>query len=179
MLIVDDDGDVRDVLTLLLVSHGATVRAVASATEALDAIHMSRPDVLLADIGLPEEDGYSLIRTIRAHDGERNAARLALAVSAYATLANQWTELGVADEWPPRATSVVSRAAGGGGARRQTGGPIEHHGDGSVVASRRASIRNERPSGIAAYESRAPMDHRRSTSGTIVAAPRTTRRARQ
>jgi CheY-like chemotaxis protein len=90
VLIVDDDGDVRDVLTLLLVSHGAKVRAVASATEALDAIYLSTPDVLLADIGLPEEDGYSLIRKIRASEGERNAARLpALAVSAYATLADR------------------------------------------------------------------------------------------
>jgi CheY-like chemotaxis protein/two-component sensor histidine kinase len=90
VLIVDDDGDVRDVLTLLLVSHGATVRAVVSAAEALDAIHMVRPDVLLADIGMPEEDGYSLIRKIRAHERERNATRLpAIAVSAYATLADR------------------------------------------------------------------------------------------
>jgi len=87
---VDDDGDVRDVLTLLLVSHGAAVRAVASVAEALDAIHMSSPDVLLADIGLPDEDGYSLIRKIRAHERERNAAPLrAIAVSAYATLADR------------------------------------------------------------------------------------------
>jgi CheY-like chemotaxis protein len=72
------------------VSHGATVRAVGSASEVLDAILISRPDVLLADIGLPEEDGYSLIRKIRAHERERNATRLpAIAVSAYATLADR------------------------------------------------------------------------------------------
>jgi len=90
VLIVDDDGDVRDVLTLLLASHGAAVRAVASTAEALDAIHMSSPDLLLADIGLPDEDGYSLIRKTRAHERERNAAPLrAIAVSAYATLADR------------------------------------------------------------------------------------------
>ena len=90
VLIVDDDGDVRDVLTLLLASHGAAVRAVASTAEALDAIHMSSPDLLLADIGLPDEDGYSLIRKIRTRERERNAARLpAIAVSAYATLADR------------------------------------------------------------------------------------------
>jgi len=90
VLIVDDDGDVRDVLTLLLASHGAAVQAVASAAEALDAIQMSRPDVLLANIGLPDEDGYSLIRKIRAHEREQNAAPLrAIAVSAYATLADR------------------------------------------------------------------------------------------
>lgn len=90
VLVVDDDGDVRDVLTLLLVSLGATVRAVASATEACGAIQMERPDVLLADIGLPEEDGYSLMRKIRAHERDRNARRLpAIAVSAYATLVDR------------------------------------------------------------------------------------------
>jgi CheY-like chemotaxis protein len=86
ILIVDDDGDVRGLLALLLESRGAVVRAVSSATEALDAISRHRPDVLLADLRMPEEDGYSLIRKLRAREREQQDGRLpAIAVTAYAS----------------------------------------------------------------------------------------------
>lgn len=86
ILIVDDDGDVRDLLGLFLESRGATVRSAPSAAQALEAIAHRRPDVLLADVGMPEEDGYSLIRKVRSSERQQQAARLpAIAVTAYAT----------------------------------------------------------------------------------------------
>jgi hypothetical protein len=90
ILIVDDDGDARDLLALLLESRGATVLTVSSVTEALEAINEHRPDVLLADLRMPEEDGYSLIRKLRAREREQDSARLpAIAVTAYASAADR------------------------------------------------------------------------------------------
>jgi CheY-like chemotaxis protein len=90
VLVVDDDGDMRDLLALLLGSHGATVRAVRSASAALDAIAQRRPDVMLADLLMPIEDGYSLIRTLRARESKQHVIPLpAIAVTAYATAADR------------------------------------------------------------------------------------------
>jgi CheY-like chemotaxis protein len=86
ILIVDADGDVRDLMSLLLEARSARVRAASSAAEALDVIAQRRPDVLLADVGMPEEDGYSLIRKLREREGQQNGSRLpAIAVTAYVT----------------------------------------------------------------------------------------------
>jgi PAS domain S-box-containing protein len=86
ILIVDDDGDVRDLLALLVESRGASARTVSSASEALDAISQRRPDLLLADLRMPDEDGYSLIRKVRAREREQQEERLpAIAVTAYAS----------------------------------------------------------------------------------------------
>jgi CheY-like chemotaxis protein len=86
ILIVDDDEDGRDLLALLLDSRGATTRTASSAAEALEAIRQRRPDVLLADLRMPDEDGFSLIRKIRAVEHEQQIRRLpAIAVTAYAS----------------------------------------------------------------------------------------------
>ena len=74
VLIVEDDTDSRNVLAVLLQRLGALVEAVASAKEAYDRVSHRRPDVLVSDIGMPEEDGYSLIRRVRQLGGERKAA---------------------------------------------------------------------------------------------------------
>jgi CheY-like chemotaxis protein len=66
VLLVEDDGDARDLMTRMLRDHGAQVTAAASAAEALDIFAALRPDVLVSDIGMPDEDGYSLIARIRA-----------------------------------------------------------------------------------------------------------------
>lgn len=66
VLVVDDNADARFVLTILLESHGASVRAADSGKAALAAIEASRPQVLLSDIGMPEMDGFALIETIRS-----------------------------------------------------------------------------------------------------------------
>jgi CheY-like chemotaxis protein len=83
VLLVEDNADTRDMLAVLLQSHGAEVRAAASAQEALASFRLHRPDVLLCDIGLPLEDGYSLIRQIRSLRAEEGGRVPALALSAY------------------------------------------------------------------------------------------------
>jgi signal transduction histidine kinase/CheY-like chemotaxis protein len=65
VVIVDDDGDARDVLKTILEDAGASVTTSCSASEARDILTDTHPDLLIADIGMPEEDGYSLIRSIR------------------------------------------------------------------------------------------------------------------
>ena len=100
ILIVDDDGDVRDVLTLLLESRGATVRTVSSTLEADEAIVCRRPDVLLSDLRMPEEDGYSLIRKVRSRERDHEAPRLpAIAVTAYATASDREQAIAAGYDW--------------------------------------------------------------------------------
>jgi signal transduction histidine kinase/FixJ family two-component response regulator len=84
LLVVDDAEDVRDLLTVALESYGARVTAVASASAALEALELVHPDVLLSDIGMPNEDGYTLIRKIRAMPPEGGGQIPAIAISAYA-----------------------------------------------------------------------------------------------
>jgi PAS domain S-box-containing protein len=83
-LIVDDEFDARALLTMMLERSGAHVLAVASAREALDSLERWKPDVLIADIGMPVEDGYSLIRKVRALPSDRGGQTPALALTAYA-----------------------------------------------------------------------------------------------
>ncbi len=68
VLLVDDEADTRDYLTTTLKQCQADVMAVASAQEALSAIQEWKPDVLVSDIGMPDEDGYSLIREVRRRE---------------------------------------------------------------------------------------------------------------
>jgi CheY-like chemotaxis protein len=67
-----------------LTNQGATVSASASAAEALAALEQFRPDVLVADIGMPDEDGYSLVRKVRTHSPEHGGLTPAIALTAYA-----------------------------------------------------------------------------------------------
>ncbi len=82
VLVVDDEEDARDLLELCLASSGAIVATVGSADEALRALARFRPDVLVSDIGMPGEDGISLIRRVRAAPVEHRVP--AIALSAYA-----------------------------------------------------------------------------------------------
>jgi PAS domain S-box-containing protein len=66
VLVVDDDADARTVVSDALAQCGASTAAAASAREALQVIHEFRPDVLVSDIAMPGEDGYALIRRVRA-----------------------------------------------------------------------------------------------------------------
>lgn len=89
ILVVDDDGDARDMLALMLETRGAKVQRVASAAEAFDAMLQRRPQVLLADLQMSGEDGCSLIRRWRTHEGATNGRVAAIAVTAYATPADR------------------------------------------------------------------------------------------
>ena len=68
VLIVDDDADARDVLRAILEDAGAAVTTSASARESHGLLSAMHPDLVIADIGMPDEDGYSLIRSIRRLD---------------------------------------------------------------------------------------------------------------
>ena len=84
VLVVDDDADTREMLRALLESGGARVRVAPSVVEGLRAFHAERPDVLVSDIGMPDADGYALIRAIRAMTPEAGGAVPAIALTAYA-----------------------------------------------------------------------------------------------
>jgi CheY-like chemotaxis protein len=84
VLAVDDDEDTLEMLSLFLRRAGAEVAAAASAAAALEALERFRPDVLVADIGMPEVDGYELIRRVRALGAERGGSTPAVALTAYA-----------------------------------------------------------------------------------------------
>jgi CheY-like chemotaxis protein len=66
VLVVEDDDDSRELIGFILESHGARVELVASASAALKAIAGARFDALLSDVSMPGEDGYSLVRKLRA-----------------------------------------------------------------------------------------------------------------
>ncbi len=84
VLVVDDDRDTLEMLLLLLRRAGAEVAPVESAAAALETIERFRPDVLVADIGMPEVDGYELLRRVRALPPERGGLTPAVALTAYA-----------------------------------------------------------------------------------------------
>lgn len=83
-LLVDDEADARDVFGAILRQNGAEVRAAASAVEAIGLLRWWRPDILISDIGMPEEDGYSLIRRVRLLPPDQGGLVPAIALTAYA-----------------------------------------------------------------------------------------------
>ncbi|MBD3882719.1 response regulator [Phormidium tenue FACHB-886] len=84
VLIVDDQPDAQAILTAVLEQAGARVTAVASVEQALHAVAHCQFDILISDIGMPEQDGYALIRQIRAMPTEALRRLPAIALSAYA-----------------------------------------------------------------------------------------------
>ncbi|MDT7541446.1 MAG: hypothetical protein QOE33_1350 [Acidobacteriota bacterium] len=84
VLVVDDDGDARELFARTLADCGAHALTAASSAEAFDALVRERPDVLLADIAMPEEDGYVLIGKVRALPPEGGGLTPAAALTAYA-----------------------------------------------------------------------------------------------
>jgi PAS domain S-box-containing protein len=84
ILVVDDEADARDLLAEILGQAGAEVIVVGSADEALGTLRRWRPDVLVSDIGMPGDDGYVLIRKVRALGSGEGGQVRALALTAYA-----------------------------------------------------------------------------------------------
>ncbi len=84
LLVVDDDDDTREFLIALLEDEGSVVRSAASVAGALAALESYWPDLLLSDIGMPEADGYELIRRVREMEVLRGGKIPAIALTAYA-----------------------------------------------------------------------------------------------
>ena len=89
VLVVDDDWDSRELVTVVLKASGAEVVSVTSAIEALRELALRRFDVLLSDVGMAEMDGYALISQIRQLPAERGGKIPAAALTAYAGIENQ------------------------------------------------------------------------------------------
>ncbi|MEH1773965.1 PAS domain-containing hybrid sensor histidine kinase/response regulator [Nostoc sp.] len=89
ILVVDDEPDIRDLVTFILQDYGMQVTAVASAQEALQALSESIPDVLISDIGMPKTDGYMLMREVRSRSPQQGGRIPAIALTAYAGEMNQ------------------------------------------------------------------------------------------
>jgi PAS domain S-box-containing protein len=99
ILVVDDEVDARDILALMLQTRGAKVQHVANAKEAFDSMLQRRPDVLLADVQMSGEDGYSLIRRWRAREGATDGHVVAIAVTAHATPTDRDRALEAGFDW--------------------------------------------------------------------------------
>jgi CheY-like chemotaxis protein len=84
ILVVDDDGDSREVLATLLSLHGAETKLASSVREALGVWDKWNPDVLVSDIGMPVEDGYDLIRSVRTREANNGLHVPAIALTGYA-----------------------------------------------------------------------------------------------
>jgi PAS domain S-box-containing protein len=84
VLVVDDEADTRELIREVLKECGSEVVMSRSAAEALEALEQHNPDILISDLGMPDEDGYSLISKIRSLPPERGGQIPAAALTAYA-----------------------------------------------------------------------------------------------
>ena len=84
VLVVDDEADTRELICEVLKECGSEVIMSRSVAEALEALEQHKPDILISDLGMPDEDGYSLISKIRALPAERGGQIPAAALTAYA-----------------------------------------------------------------------------------------------
>ncbi|MFN6514695.1 MAG: response regulator [Nostoc sp. CreGUA01] len=89
ILVVDDDPDSLELISFVLEHSGATVTPVSSAIEVLEILPKLQPDLLVSDIGMPEMDGYMLLRQIRLMSPEQGGKIVAIALTAYAGEGNE------------------------------------------------------------------------------------------
>jgi PAS domain S-box-containing protein len=85
VLVIDDEEDARELLTIALTQSGAEVRTAATVRAALEILEHWKPNVMVSDIGMPGQDGYDFIRTVRALELERGGTIPALALTGYAS----------------------------------------------------------------------------------------------
>jgi CheY-like chemotaxis protein len=84
VLVVDDESGAREVIAAVLNQYGAATTTVASAAEAMIALQQFRPDVLVSDISMPEQNGYELMATVRKMRPEEGGSVPAVALTAFA-----------------------------------------------------------------------------------------------
>jgi CheY-like chemotaxis protein len=82
LLLIDDDTDTLQMLTMILAEHGALVNAAPSAVKALEALPQFNPDILVSDLSMPEVDGYALIGKVREWEARHTQKIPAVALSA-------------------------------------------------------------------------------------------------
>lgn len=119
VLVVEDDDDTRELLRVLLETQGSVVIATANVQEALSAYDQSIPQVIVADIGMPDYNGYTLIGRVRARDRERGGNIIpAIALTAFTTAIDRDTVLSAGFQVhmpkpfePDRLISVISDLA--------------------------------------------------------------------
>ena len=83
VLVVDDEADTRNFLSFMFEEYGAFATAVPSVDEALVVLEQTKPDILISDIGMSEQDGYTLIRKLRSLEPEKGGRIPAIALTAY------------------------------------------------------------------------------------------------
>lgn len=84
ILVVEDELDALDLITIDLAAHGAKVRGASSGSQALDLLSSDQYDLLISDIGMADTDGYNLIKQVRQQEGEKGEHIPAIALTAYA-----------------------------------------------------------------------------------------------
>jgi PAS domain S-box-containing protein len=94
VLVLDDDGDARDLVRAILERCGAEVALASSAAEGIEAFMRQRPDVVVSDIEMPDEDGFTFIRRLRALGADAGSSVPAAALTAYASTADRMKVLG-------------------------------------------------------------------------------------
>ncbi|HEY0007724.1 MAG TPA: response regulator [Tepidisphaeraceae bacterium] len=116
VLIVDDEDDARDLMRRLLGACGAKVLLAASSAEAIEVLQQERPNVLVSDIGMPGEDGYALIRRVRALAADDLRTIPAIALTAFARAEDRQRTLNAGYHVhlakPVEAGAVISAVAG-------------------------------------------------------------------
>ena len=93
VLVVDDDASARELLQRVLTDFGADVVMAASAAEGMLLLQSARPDVLVSDIGMPEEDGYTFLRKVRSLPPDRGGRVPAIALTAYGHVTDRYQAL--------------------------------------------------------------------------------------
>jgi CheY-like chemotaxis protein len=93
ILVVDDDVDTRELIEWVLKRVGAEVTSVGSAREALEVLEREKPHVLVSDIAMAEEDGYTLLKKIRALPPERGGRIPAIALTAHSLVQDRLQSL--------------------------------------------------------------------------------------
>ena len=137
VLLVEDEPDGREMLAEILKDAGGEICAVSSASEAYEVVKSFRPHVLVSDIAMAQEDGYSLVRRLRRLSPEEGGRTPALALSAYAREEDRIRSLAAGFQQhmakpldPGDLVGAVSRLASRGNLRR---GPAPPPGPGSRV----------------------------------------------
>ncbi len=129
VLVVDDDPDAQMLLQAILEGYGASVVAVGSAQAVMDAMDQALPDVLISDIGMPGEDGYTLLRRVRARGAENGGQTPAAAVTAFAHADDRIRALAAGFQFhlskPIEAAELVRTVAVLSGRRARSATPYE------------------------------------------------------